>query len=114
GVPHLTDDIFGSGPLTPYSAGPGADFLGPPLSAGRSRQQAPSDLDFAQSPPTTDAPDLSPLGGTKLKHSRDEQIEKAFEVAALNPLAAAAAPLLWLAARLHESMPPDDIRVFRD
>ena len=95
---------------------PGTDFLGPALERGApARQQAPSDLDFATPPPpTTDAPDLSPLGGTKLKHSRDEQIENAFEVAALNPLVAAGAPLLWLAARLHESMPPDDMRIFRD
>ncbi|MBB4000422.1 type IVB secretion system protein IcmH/DotU [Aureimonas pseudogalii] len=40
-------------------------------------------------------------------------MEQAFELAALNPLVAVASPLLWLAARLNESLPVDDVGQFR-
>lgn len=43
----------------------------------------------------------------------DTVIDKAFDLAAINPLVAAASPLLWLAGRLNESAPPDDIAEFR-
>ncbi len=43
----------------------------------------------------------------------DPTIERAFELAAINPLVAAASPLLWLAARLNETAPPDNIAEFR-
>ena len=39
---------------------------------------------------------------------------KAFEIAGLNPVVTAAAPLLWLAGRLNESTPPENVRLFRD
>ncbi|MEO3389452.1 type IVB secretion system protein IcmH/DotU [Mesorhizobium sp. CAU 1741] len=44
----------------------------------------------------------------------DPGIDKAFELAAINPLVGAAAPLLWLAGRLNESAPPDDVAEFRN
>jgi type VI secretion system protein ImpK len=43
----------------------------------------------------------------------DPAIEKAFDLAAVNPLVSAASPLLWLAGRLNESAPPDDLPEFR-
>ena len=43
----------------------------------------------------------------------DAAIDKAFELAAINPLVSAASPLLWLAGRLNESAPPEDIPEFR-
>lgn len=116
GPPPSGHDPFGPAPsgLPPYStaamtsgAFAGASFGGQGFSAQPSLAPGPSDFDFATPPPAT-------AGPGKLRHSRDEQVEKAFEIAALNPLVAVAAPLLWLAARLHESMPPDDMRLFRD
>lgn len=44
----------------------------------------------------------------------DTGLDKAFELAAINPLVGAAAPLLWLAGRLNESAPPDDVAEFRN
>lgn len=44
---------------------------------------------------------------------RDGRIDKAFEIAALNPLVGAASALLWLAGRLNESAPPEDVVDFR-
>jgi len=52
-------------------------------------------------------------GGPLRRRGSDSEIDKAFELAAINPLAAAAAPLLWLAGRLNESAPPDDVAEFR-
>lgn len=43
----------------------------------------------------------------------DAAIDKAFDLAAINPLVSAASPLLWLAGRLNESAPPEDIPEFR-
>lgn len=43
----------------------------------------------------------------------DPAIDKAFDMAAINPLVSAASPLLWLAGRLIESAPPEDIPEFR-
>lgn len=43
----------------------------------------------------------------------DPAIEKAFDLAAVNPLVSAASPLLWLAGRLNETAPPDDLAEFR-
>jgi len=51
-------------------------------------------------------------GGPMRRRSSDGEIDKAFELAAINPLVAAAAPLLWLAGRLNESAPPEDIGEF--
>lgn len=47
------------------------------------------------------------------RRSGDGSTEKAFDLAAINPLVSAASPLLWLAGRLNESAPPDDIAEFR-
>ena len=44
---------------------------------------------------------------------RDEAIDKAFDLAAINPLVSAASPLLWLAGRLIETAQPDDVAEFR-
>lgn len=44
----------------------------------------------------------------------DPAIDKAFALAALNPLVSAASPLLWLAGRLNESAPPDDVTALRE
>lgn len=43
----------------------------------------------------------------------DVTIDKAFDLAAVNPLVSAASPLLWLAGRLAESDQPDNITEFR-
>ncbi|MFC6486421.1 type IVB secretion system protein IcmH/DotU [Nitratireductor sp. GCM10026969] len=51
--------------------------------------------------------------GESLRRGGDRSIDKAFELAAVNPLVSAASPLLWLAGRLNESAPPDDIAEFR-
>lgn len=44
----------------------------------------------------------------------DSGLDRAFDLAAINPLVGAAAPLLWLAGRLNESAPPDDVAEFRN
>jgi type VI secretion system protein ImpK len=49
-----------------------------------------------------------------MRQRSDSTIDKAFELAAVNPLVSAASPLLWLAGRLNESAPPDDMAEFRD
>lgn len=51
--------------------------------------------------------------GSGLVSQTDAAVERAFDLAALNPLVGIASPLLWLAARLNESMPPDDVPHFR-
>jgi len=48
-----------------------------------------------------------------LKSGKETAIEKAFDLASVNPLVSAAAPLLWLAGRLNESAPPEDVERFR-
>ncbi len=48
-----------------------------------------------------------------MKSGKEAAIEKAFDLAAVNPLVSAAAPLLWLAGRLNESAPPEDVERFR-
>jgi len=48
-----------------------------------------------------------------LKSGKEASIEKAFDLASVNPLVSAAAPLLWLAGRLNESAPPEDVERFR-
>jgi type VI secretion system protein ImpK len=58
------------------------------------------------------------LGDTALpsqapRRRGDGSIDKAFDLAAINPLVSAASPLLWLAGRLNESAAPDDIAEFR-
>jgi type VI secretion system protein ImpK len=50
---------------------------------------------------------------TYLKSGKEGAIEKAFDLASVNPLVSAAAPLLWLAGRLNESAPPEDVERFR-
>ena len=50
---------------------------------------------------------------TYLKSGKEAAIEKAFDLASVNPLVSAAAPLLWLAGRLNESAPPEDVERFR-
>jgi type VI secretion system protein ImpK len=51
--------------------------------------------------------------GDYLKSGKEGAIEKAFDLASVNPLVSAAAPLLWLAGRLNESAPPEDVERFR-
>lgn len=56
-----------------------------------------------------------PFAGYDSSASRgDPAIDKAFALAALNPLVGAASPLLWLAGRLNESGAPDDAAALRD
>ena len=81
----LEEDFFGAGPPT-----------------GRNQ----FDVAFAQRERKTNGGDMRPRG--------DSSIDKAFDLAAINPLVAAATPLLWLAGRLNESAPPDNIAEFRD
>lgn len=50
---------------------------------------------------------------TSLRLGSETGIDQAFDLAAVNPLAGAAAPLLWLAARLNESLPVEDVPTFR-
>lgn len=57
--------------------------------------------------------DLSPSPVHTSRRSGDAAIDKAFDLAAVNPLVSAASPLLWLAGRLNESDPPEDIAEFR-
>lgn len=59
------------------------------------------------------APERSP-GEDSTRPRGDSNLDKAFDLAAVNPLVGAAAPLLWLAGRLNESAPPDDIAEFRN
>jgi type VI secretion system protein ImpK len=44
----------------------------------------------------------------------DEKVEKALVAAAINPVVGAAAPLLWLAARLTGDMAPNDVEDLRN
>ncbi|WP_062215155.1 type IVB secretion system protein IcmH/DotU, partial [Aureimonas sp. AU20] len=76
-------------------------------------------LDFGFSPDTSfgGAPamartDFGSLAGS-IRLGPDSHVEQAFELAALNALVAVASPLLWLAARLNESLPVDDVAQFR-
>lgn len=90
------DDPFGfSGPARDpldFGFGPAsAPFGAPPMGAGY---------------------DFGPLANP-IRLGPDSSVEQAFELAALNPLVAVASPLLWLAARLNESLPVDDIAQFR-
>ncbi|HVW54563.1 MAG TPA: type IVB secretion system protein IcmH/DotU [Rhizobiaceae bacterium] len=48
-----------------------------------------------------------------LKSDKEAALEKAFDLASVNLLVGAAAPLLWLAGRLNESSPPEDVERFR-
>lgn len=64
-----------------------------------------------------DVDDFFSLGagsGDDFRQKGDGSLDKAFDRAAINPLVSAAAPLLWLAGRLNESAPPDDIIEFRN
>ncbi len=70
---------------------------------GRPASSEKDDLDFG----------LDALPVERARHRGDPAIEKAFELAAVNPLVGAASPLLWLAGRLNESAAPDDIAEFR-
>jgi type VI secretion system protein ImpK len=60
------------------------------------------------------APSDRASGSDAMRPRADSSIDKAFDLAAINPLVSAAAPLLWLAGRLNESAPPDNIAEFRD
>lgn len=57
---------------------------------------------------------LAVSAGEQRQTQRDSTIDNAFDLAAINPLVGAAAPLLWLAGRLNESAPPEDISQFRE
>lgn len=72
------------------------------------RQGARSDLDAYFGAPER------PSGGDGARPRGDSNLDKAFDLAAINPLVGAAAPILWLAGRLNESAPPDDIAEFRN
>lgn len=54
-----------------------------------------------------------PSESRETRGRRDETIDKAFDLAAVNPLVSAASPLLWLAGRLADSAQPDDVGEFR-
>jgi type VI secretion system protein ImpK len=72
------------------------------------RQSGVNDLDaYFGAPERTSASD-----GTRPRG--DSSLDRAFDLAAINPLVGAAAPLLWLAGRLNESAPPDDVAEFRN
>nr|WP_280519056.1 type IVB secretion system protein IcmH/DotU [Shinella curvata] len=71
--------------------------------AARPAASERQDLDFG----------LDVLPVERARHRGDPAIEKAFDLAAVNPLVGAASPLLWLAGRLNESAAPDDIAEFR-
>ena len=84
----------------PGSFGVGEDFF---VGAARPMDNGLQDLD-----------DLDmDSGGLMRRRGSDSEIDKAFELSAINPLVAAASPLLWLAGRLNESAPPEDIGEFR-
>lgn len=72
---------------------------------------------FATRPAASERQDLDfgldVLPVERARHRGDPAIEKAFDLAAVNPLVGAASPLLWLAGRLNESAAPDDIAEFR-
>ena len=78
----------------------------------------PLDFGFGKAPTAFGAPpmgagyDFGPLA-QPIRLGPDSSVEQAFELAALNPLVAVASPLLWLAARLNESLPVEDIAQFR-
>src|SRR5699024_5578002 len=57
---------------------------------------------------------FTPAAAETSDNQPDSDIDRALELAAVNPLAGAAAPLLWLAGRLNESPPPDDVDQFRE
>lgn len=77
------------------------DFFGEPQTKG---QRAFAD-DFGLSE--------APAAADGVRRGGDTAIDRAFDLAAVNPLVSAASPLLWLAGRLNESAPPDDIGEFR-
>lgn len=96
----------------PFGAAPKDDPFG---FSGSARD--PLDFGFSPSTPFGGAPaglrsDLGALAGP-IRLGPDSHVEQAFELAALNPLVAVASPLLWLAARLNESLPVDDVPLFR-
>lgn len=105
-------------PLTPLqgAAAPARNFV-PPFAESKSGSgdfTLEDDFFGAPSRPRATAePDLDDLPGPGRRRGEDSEIDKAFGLAAINPLTAAAAPLLWLAGRLNESAPPDDIAEFR-
>ncbi len=80
-----------------FSSGDGGFF------SARAGAERNDDLDFG----------LDALPVERARHRGDPAIEKAFDLAAVNPLVGAASPLLWLAGRLNESAAPDDIAEFR-
>ena len=98
GQPSRQSTTFGqeSLPRGGFGGGDGGFFGGRPASEK-------DDLDFG----------LDALPVERARHRGDPAIEKAFELAAVNPLVGAASPLLWLAGRLNESAAPDDIAEFR-
>lgn len=87
---------------TAFRASPGMALGDELFSTGRREREAFSD-DFGLGVP---APETS-------TRRTDPSIEKAFALAAVNPLVSAASPLLWLAGRLNETAPPDDLAEFR-
>ncbi|WP_427023956.1 type IVB secretion system protein IcmH/DotU [Aureimonas ureilytica] len=98
--------------FSPFGGAPRSDPFGQP-GAGRD----PLDFGLGGPAPFGGAPgsyrsDLGPLAGS-IRLGPDSHVEQAFELAALNPLVAVASPLLWLAARLNESLPVDDVAQFR-
>lgn len=111
-------------PLPDASNGSRESLL--PPHATNAEQESDFDDDFsssatpwyAQAPTASDGDDdildLAPGSADTLDSQPVSDIDRALELAAVNPLAAAAAPLLWLAGRLNESPPPDDVDQFRE
>lgn len=97
--PHAADPF---GLNAPWPAAGGQGTFGP--SAGY-----PAAPGF----PTGGMPGYSGPLAASLRLGTETGIDQAFDLAAINPLAGAAAPLLWLAARLNESLPVEDVAAFR-
>lgn len=96
------DFLHGNAPTQNHDPLPSVDELfNPDHSKGHDRFNDAFDL-----------PDRQPFGDI-IRTRSDTSIDKALDLAAINPLVSAAAPLLWLAGRLNESAPPDDIAEFR-
>lgn len=97
GQDALGGNTFAGGLSGGGMANDGGFFAARPAASER------QDLDFG----------LDVLPVERARHRGDPAIEKAFDLAAVNPLVGAASPLLWLAGRLNESAAPDDIAEFR-
>lgn len=106
------------GAAAPFAPAAAGGFNAAPAQRGNFGGPLIDDDFFADQQPSArqDLDDLFGLGPAMedTRQRPDTGIDKAFELAAINPLVSAAAPLLWLAGRLNESAPPDDVAEFRN